>query len=127
MRHLFALGLVLCLAACALFEPSGRRFVIYFDPNSSQVIDTAKAVIVAAAAWAKDHPDMPVAVAAYADINGTEKANADITRLRAQAVIDVLVSNGIAATRIQRNEVGAVSSQVNTHESRRVEVTVGTP
>lgn len=127
MRHLFAVGLLLCLAACSLFEPSGRRFVIYFDPDSSQVVDTAKGVIVGAAAWAKDHPDMPVMVAAYSDINGTEKANADITRLRAQAVIDVLVSNGVPAARIKRDEIGSTSSQVNTHESRRAEVIVGSP
>ncbi len=127
MRHLSAFGLVLCLAACALLQPSGRRFVIYFDPGSAQIVDTAHAVVAGAAAWAKDHPDMPVTVAAYADINGSEKANADITRLRAQAVIDGLVGNGIAATRIQRREVGAVTAEINTHESRRVEVTVGTP
>jgi outer membrane protein OmpA-like peptidoglycan-associated protein len=126
MRHWFALGLLLCLAGCSLFAPSGRRFVIYFDPSSSQVIDTAKEVIVGAAAWAKDHPDKPVLVAAFADINGTEKANAGITHARAQAVIDVLVANGVPAARIQPVEVGSVSAPVNTHESRRVEVTIGT-
>jgi outer membrane protein OmpA-like peptidoglycan-associated protein len=125
MRHLFALGLLFGLAACSLFEPSGRRFVIYFDPDSAQVIDTAKDVVVGAAAWAKDHPDKPVMVAAFADRNGSEKANADITHARAQAVIDLLVSNGVPATRIQPIEVGSVNSQVSTHESRRVEVTIG--
>ncbi len=57
--------------------------------------DAAEAVLVGAADWAKKHPDMPVIVASYADPYGSEKANADFFRLRAQAVIDRLVANGV--------------------------------
>ena len=125
MRHLFALSLLLCLVACA--QPSGQRFVIYFDPSSAQVDDPAKAVLAAAADWAKKHADMPVKVAAYADTYGSEKANADFTRLRAKAVIDSLVSNGVPAARIQTLDIGSVSFQADSHESRRAEITIGSP
>jgi len=125
MRLPFALAVLLCLAAC--MQPSGQRFVIYFDPSSAQVDDPAKAVLAAAAEWANKHPDMPVKVAAYADTYGSEKANADFTRLRAKAVIDSLVSNGVPAARIQALDIGSVSFQADSHESRRAEITVGAP
>jgi outer membrane protein OmpA-like peptidoglycan-associated protein len=127
MRHLFTVGLLLSIAACALIEPSGRRFVVYFDPSSAQLMDSAKAVVVAAGDWGKRHPEMPVIVAAYADPYGSQQANADFTRLRAQVVIDALVSNGVPATRIQRQDIGSVKFEVDSHESRRVEIIVGSP
>ena len=64
MRRLFTFGLLLSIAACALVEPSGRRFVVYFEPSSWQVMEPAKEVVAAAAEWTKRHPDMPVIVAA---------------------------------------------------------------
>jgi cytochrome c oxidase subunit 2 len=124
---MFIAGLLFLLAGCALTQPTGQRFVVYFDPSSAQLMDTAKTVLAAAADWAKAHPDMPVKVAVYADPYGSQKANQDFTRLRGQAVIDALVANGVAATRIQRIDIGSVSFQADSHESRRVEVTVGSP
>ena len=61
---------------------------------------SAEEVLVGAADWAKKHPDMPVIVASYADPYGSQKANADFTRLRTQAVVDGLVANGVLASRI---------------------------
>ena len=72
-------------------------------------------------------PAMEVSVSSYADTYGSAQANADFTRLRAQAVFDVLVRNGIPAARIQRREVGAVAFQIDAQESRRVVVVVGSP
>ena len=82
---------------------------------------------MSAAEWAKKHPDMPVVVASYADPYGSEKANADFTRLRAQVVVDELVANGVGASRIQVREVGPVKFQSEPQESRRVEITLGNP
>jgi len=89
--------------------------------------DAAEAVLVGAADWAKKHPDMPVTVASYADPYGSEKANSDFTRLRAQVVIDGLVADGVMASRIQRREIGSVKFQIDPQESRRVEIIVGNP
>ena len=49
--------------------------------------DAAEAVLVGATNWAKKHPDMPVIVASYTDPYGSEKANADISRLRQRCCI----------------------------------------
>ena len=128
MPRLLCVGLLLLLGACALFEPSGQRYVVFFRESSAQMEDAAEAVLVAAAnCWAKRHPDMPVTVASYADPYGSEKANADFTHLRAQVVVDGLVANGVMASRIQRREVGSVKFQNDPQESRRVEIIVGNP
>jgi outer membrane protein OmpA-like peptidoglycan-associated protein len=127
MRRLLCVCLLLSLGACVLFEPSGQRYVVFFRESSTQMDDPAAAVLVSAANWATRHPDMPVIVASYTDPYGSEKANADFSRLRAQAVIDGLVANGVLASRIQRREIGSVKFQSDPQESRRVEVTVGSP
>jgi cytochrome c oxidase subunit II len=125
MRRLFAVGLLLSLSACTLFESSGQRYIVFFRGSSAQMDDAATGVLSGAADWAKRHPDMPVVVASYTDPYGTQKVNADFTRLREQAVVDGLVANGVLATRIQRREIGSVNFQIDAQESRRVEITVG--
>ena len=95
MRPLICVGVLLSFGGCALFESSGQRYVVFFRGSSAQMEDAAEAVLVGAANWAKKHPDMPVAIASYADPYGSEKANTDFTRLRAQVVIDGLVANGV--------------------------------
>ena len=127
MRRLLCVCLLLSLGACALFEPSGQRYIVFFRESSAQMEDAAEAVLVGAADWAKKHPDMPVTVASYADPYGSEKANSDFTRLRAQVVIDGLVADGVMASRIQRREIGSVKFRSDSQESRRVEIIVGSP
>ena len=121
------LQMLFLLGACALFGSSGQRYVVFFGESSAQLDDAAKAVVVGAAGWANKHPNMPVVVASYADPYGSQKVNADFVHLRAQAVVDGLVTNGVTASRIQRREVGPVKFQSESQESRRVEITVGNP
>lgn len=127
MRRLLSIGLLLSLAACALSEPPGQRYIVFFGGSSAQLDDAANVVLAGAADWAKKHPDMPVVVATYADTYGSPQANADFTRLRAQAVIDGLVADGLPAARIQRQDIGSVAFKLDAQESRRVEITVGNP
>jgi hypothetical protein len=67
MRLLVCVGLLLSLGACALFGPSGQRYVVFFRGSSAQLDDAAEAVLVSAGDWANRHPKMPVLVASYAD------------------------------------------------------------
>src|ERR1700730_17578335 len=127
MRNLLSLCLLLLLGACALFERSGQRYVVFFRGSSAQMDASAEEVLVGAADWARKHPDMPVIVASYADPYGSQKATADFTSLRAQVVVDGLVANGVLASRIARREIGSVNFQIDAQESRRVEITVGRP
>jgi hypothetical protein len=63
MRRLLCVCLLLSLGACALFEPSGQRYVVFFRESSAQMDDAPEAVLVGATNWAKKHPDMPLIVA----------------------------------------------------------------
>ncbi len=68
---------------------------------------------------------MPVTVSGFAAPDGSVQANKDISRLRAQVVIDTLVKDGVAPSRIQRHSIGAVDFTLDSQESRRVEVVLG--
>jgi len=125
MRRLLVVSLLLVLGACALFEPSERRFVVFFKPWSAELNEDAKGVVAAAAEWASRHSRKPVSIAAYADPEGTKEANAELTRARAEGVFEVLVRSGVPAGRISRREVGSVNYQIDSQESRRVVITVG--
>ncbi len=127
MRRLFSVGLLLSLGACALLEPSGQRYVVFFQESSAQMTDSSRAVLIAVADRAKRHPNMPLVIVIYADPYGSQKANAGVTRLRGQVVYDGLVANGVPATRIERRETGSVNFQMDSQESRRVEIIVGNP
>jgi outer membrane protein OmpA-like peptidoglycan-associated protein len=125
MRHWLGVALQVSLGACALFEPSQRRFVVFFQESSWQLTEPAEGVLSAAADWARKHPDMPVIVASYADPYGSQQVNIDITRLRTRATVDALVADGVLATRIERQEIGTVKFEIDSQESRRVDVVVG--
>ncbi|HLJ05972.1 MAG TPA: OmpA family protein, partial [Acetobacteraceae bacterium] len=99
----------------------------FFTGSSAQLDAAAEGVVVGAADWAKRHPNMPIMVASYSDPYGSAQTNAAFTRLRAKAVIDGLVADGVPQTRIQHQEIGAVGFQLDSQESRRVEITVGHP
>ncbi|CAH2599095.1 OmpA family protein [Rhodovastum atsumiense] len=127
MRRLFILGMLLALGACSLFEPSGQRYVVFFQEFSAALDDPAKAVIASAADWAKAHPAAPVVVSGYADPEGSAQANKDISRTRAQVVADGLVAGGVTAQRITIRARGEVGYTMDAQESRRVTIVLGTP
>ena len=84
MRLLVSVGLLLLIGACALFGPSGQRYVVFFRGSSAQLDDQAKGVLVTAGNWANRHPKMSVLVASYTDPYGSETTNVEFTRLRAR-------------------------------------------
>jgi len=81
-------------------------------------------VIAQAAAAAKVSPTSPVRVLGYTDSAGSPGADVTLSQLRAQAVSDALVADGVEASRISHQGRG------QTHEdpgqaSRRVEIDIG--
>lgn len=126
MRRVFLLALLI-LPGCALLPSSGQRFVVFF-PDSGVTLDDAAAQTVAAAADAAlAHPDRVVIVAGFADPTGTPAANAQVIHDRTAAVSKALAGRGLPAARIQTRDAGQVEFALNSQESRRVVVTVGTP
>lgn len=127
MRRLFLAGLVLSVAACVPPEPAGRKYLVFFQDWSAQLDDGSKVTLDQAAAQAKGSPGAPILVSGFADPDGTPQANIDISRARAQVVTDELVQAGVPRGRISLRARGSVGFVDTSLESRRVEVTVGTP
>jgi outer membrane protein OmpA-like peptidoglycan-associated protein len=125
MRRLLWIGLALTLAGCVPPEPTGRKYLVFFQDWSAQLDDAGKTTIDQAAAQARSLPTAMVLVSGFADPDGTAQANRDMSRLRAQVVSDSLVGAGVPRDRIALRARGAVGFMDDSLESRRVEVSVG--
>jgi outer membrane protein OmpA-like peptidoglycan-associated protein len=125
---MLAVATLFALGACAMSTPdNGQRFVVFFTEFSAQLDEPAKTAITGAANYSKQHPSLPVDVVGFADPVGSPQANIDLSRLRAQVVADGLVSGGVPVANIKREARGATNFALSGQESRRVEITVGSP
>lgn len=125
MRRLTALCLMLVLTACAAPQDAGaRRQLVFFHEWSAGLDQEAQDAVNAAAAVVKANPASPVTVIGYADPEGSPQANRDISRARAQIVMDALVKAGVPAGQITREAKGATAFIGSSLESRRVEIVV---
>jgi outer membrane protein OmpA-like peptidoglycan-associated protein len=102
-----------------------QKVVIYFQEWSAAFDDSALASIAKAADYAKAHPRLPIHVAGFADPTGSKQANVLMSELRAQVVVDQLVTDGVPAGSIGQVGRGSVQFALTSQESRRVEISVG--
>jgi outer membrane protein OmpA-like peptidoglycan-associated protein len=124
MRRLAVL-LLLCLGACTASEPpASQRFVVYFEEWSAGLDGNAQKAITGAAQWARQHPTEAVTVTGFADPQGSQKANIDLSRTRAQVVVDQLTRDGVEPGRISLAARGITDFTLSSLESRRVEIAV---
>src|SRR5947209_12082622 len=100
-RRLCVLGLLLCATGCAGSQGLSQKFVVFFEPWSAALDDSAVATVRAAADWANAHPGASVVVNGYADPTGSQRANVDMSRTRAQLVVDQVAQDGVARQRIR--------------------------
>jgi outer membrane protein OmpA-like peptidoglycan-associated protein len=116
---------LLTLGACATQTPPDHTFAVFFS-NDSAVLDVpAQAVVLRAATASKQFPALPVYVAGYADRSGSPAATIAMSQARADAVANLLISDGVPATTIQRKAVGTPPNSQPGIESRRVEIDLG--
>jgi outer membrane protein OmpA-like peptidoglycan-associated protein len=128
MRRLFLLaGLLLAGPALAQTPgaPADRVFVVFFQEWSAALDDSATKVIQDVATIAKENPARKVVIHGFADPTGTARANALISALRAELVANQLVADGVAAGVITQQALGATDFALNSQESRRVTISVG--
>jgi outer membrane protein OmpA-like peptidoglycan-associated protein len=122
---------VLLFLLCSMFaradaaEPPPRKFVVFFQEWSARLDDAALAVISDAGGYATTHPGIVVHVEGFADPIGSRKANALLTDLRAQVVMDQLQTDGVPVSRLQGRGRGSVRFALTSQESRRVEISLG--
>ena len=109
-------------AACGE-HPASPSFVVFFSDFSSRLDAPAQGAVSAAAKWATVHQG-PVVVIGYADPNGSPAAAYDMSHARAQAVVDQLIRDGVAASRITKEARGSTDYTLSSQESRRVEIRI---
>jgi outer membrane protein OmpA-like peptidoglycan-associated protein len=125
--HRLGLAFLLLIAATGTLPAADdppQRFVVFFQEWSAALDDSAQSVISQAADWVKAHPGYAAHVNGFASTVGSRQANILLADLRAQIVVDQLVSDGLAAARIRQRGRGPVPFALTAQESRRVEIRV---
>jgi outer membrane protein OmpA-like peptidoglycan-associated protein len=124
MRRIAALVLPLAISACAAAPASttptsapssGPGFVVFFQPWSAAIDQSAQTVIAAAAKAAAANPAAPITVTGTADGVGSSQANVYLSETRSQVVSDALAADGIPPARIHQLSLGS-EGPANTYE-----------
>jgi outer membrane protein OmpA-like peptidoglycan-associated protein len=116
---------LLTLGACAMQTPPDHTFAVFFTNDSAALDVPAQSVVLRAATASKQFPFLPVYVAGYADKAGSPAVSIAMSKARADAVADLLISDGVPAERIKRTAVGTPPNSQPGIESRRVEIDLG--
>ncbi|MDX1661683.1 MAG: OmpA family protein [Gemmatimonadota bacterium] len=112
-------------------EATGKAVVndILFATNSTAIEPASADALAAIATLMRDHPDLEVHVVGHTDATGSIEANMELSRGRAQAVVDALVSeHGIDRGRLVARGVGPLApvatnrSEEGRSLNRRVEL-----
>ncbi len=74
---------------------------INFDSGSSSVKPESRDVLVRLAGVIKKYPEDVILVSGHTDSDGSADYNLDLSRMRAQAVADILSSNGVPIATIE--------------------------
>ena len=100
---------------------------IFFDTDSSELNDRAKAVLGELLAWMVNNPTATVRVEGHADERGTREYNLALGDRRANAVVSYLLENGLEASRLttisfgkERPVVGGSNASAWTQNRRAV-------
>ncbi len=109
-------GILGVFSGCATLSPPAQTgpetpaTVVFFQPFSAALDAPALAAIATAASQANAAPDQPVLVTGAADTVGSKKANALLSRTRAQVVADTLEADGVAPSRIRVKGIGETTA-----------------
>ena len=103
---------------------------IQFDVNRSQVKPESRAILVDLANVLKNYPEDIILVAGHTDSDGAADYNLKLSEMRAQAVSDVLIANGVPGETIQIRGYGETQPVAPNNTAaekalnRRVELTI---
>jgi outer membrane protein OmpA-like peptidoglycan-associated protein len=117
--------LLAALGGCSWFSAS-QTFSIYFQPYSAELDQSAQETIHAAADFARAHPLQPVSVNGYSAPPDPKLDVEGLSAKRADAVKQVLISDGVGPGRITIEANGITDPKTfPTVAVRRVDINVG--
>ncbi len=132
IRRLLALTMLAAAPLAAAPASACAPVTVYFDWNSARVSEESQAALerlAVALAWKGPELDA-ILLNSYTDASGSAAANRVVSRRRAEAVRDVLVSYNVPAERITIHALGETLPRVATRRgvreprNRRVELLV---
>ncbi len=101
---------------------------IHFDTSSAQLESESLPVLDKIARSLKSNPHVLIGIAGHADSTGTAAFNRRLSKARADAVRDYLISKGVSASRLEirgygsRQPIADNDTRVGRAENRRVEL-----
>ena len=75
--------------------------LVNFEFNQATLDDEAKRVLDAQISWINEFPEIQFRVYGHTDLVGSEAYNQQLGLRRAQAVVEYMIANGIAAERLE--------------------------
>ena len=103
---------------------------ILFAFDSATVNPGAEAIVDKIVGMMEDHPTLELAVVGYTDNTGDFKYNLGLSKRRADAIVNLLVKDGIARNRLAGVGVGPLNpiapntTEAGRAENRRVELVI---
>ena len=96
-----------------------KTFVVFFDHDSSEIGTTGKNRIDTAVNSVKKHGPSKVGVTGHADRSGQSDYNRALSKRRADAVVGVMVANGVSRSLIKAKATGEDNPRVKTPDGER--------
>lgn len=91
-----------CVPVKAVIRLTG----VHFEHDSSRLTENSRSILSMAAASLRGQPDMRVEVAGHTDSRGSDEYNFDLSRRRAQSVVEFLRSVDIESERLESRGYG---------------------
>lgn len=86
--------------------PAALTIPIRFAAGSAAIPNTDAALLDRLAQWLKDNPEASLSIAGHSDANGNAELNLRLSEQRAQAILNYVVSQGIATQRLSATGYG---------------------
>jgi outer membrane protein OmpA-like peptidoglycan-associated protein len=112
-------------------QPQGpATFILYFKPDSEELTEESLSLLAEILDAVASRRSVDTSVIGHTDTVGTKKYNYELSKKRAQAVGDLLVTRGVDPVILQvtshgeENPVVPTDDEIEEPRNRRVEVTV---
>ncbi|WP_158240715.1 OmpA family protein [Telmatospirillum siberiense] len=140
-RYMLMAGAGFALSACVIAgggspptvdaqgTPDLNKFEVFFDPDRSEISETAAKILYEVADSAKENPAAQVKLSVHSVAAGWDANSQALSERRAEAVKAELIKDGVPPSRISSVDIGTAQltptdDGVREPQNRRTEVTL---